>query len=180
MTCIVGMLNENKIYVGADNAGCTESIHVSRDDDKVFIKDEMIIGCTTSFRMINLLRYQFNRPLHDPRKTVDEYIYTDWIEDVRKLFKEKGFSTINNNVETGGNFILGYKGNLYEIDNDFQVAKPKNPFCCVGSGMFFAYGAMRILIKDVSLKPDEILTQALEVAEEYNPFVRGPFKILNI
>ena len=180
MTCVIGMMKNGKIYMGADNIESSDSINISRDDDKVFIKDELLIGCTTSFRMINILQYQFDRPVHSPVKTVDEYIHTDWIESVRSLFDKSGFSSNNNNVEEGGNFIIGYRNNLYEIGRDFHVAKLKDNFCCIGCGWYFAYGAMKVLSDNDDISPEEMIIKALTVTEYYNPYVRGPFKILSM
>lgn len=180
MTCVIGMIKDDKVYIGADNVGSNLSIKISRNDNKVFKKDEMIIGCTTSFRMINILQYQLQLPLHDPKISTDEYMYTSFIEEVRYLFREKGFSKIDSNVEIGGDFIVGYKGNLYNICEDFQIEKPADNFACVGSGMPYAYGAMKILIENKLLSAEEIITKALEVAEYYNPFVRKPFNIMSL
>ena len=71
MTCVIGMIKDDKVYIGADNVGSNLSIKISRNDNKVFKKDEMIIGCTTSFRMINILQYQLQLPLHDPKISTD-------------------------------------------------------------------------------------------------------------
>lgn len=178
MTCAIGLKYNNIIYIGADNVGSNEHIKLSRNDQKVFIKNNMIFGCTTSYRMINLLQYQLEIPIHN-NKSIDAYMYTDFIETVRTLFKDKGFSKIDANVQTGGNFIVGYQGNLYEIENDFQIVKHNDNFCCVGSGSYYAYGAMKILQKE-KISPENKIKRALEVAEYYNPFVRKPFKILYI
>ena len=57
MTCIVGMLNKGKVIIGADSAGVSGLDVQIRKDPKVFITGEFVIGCTTSFRMIELLQF---------------------------------------------------------------------------------------------------------------------------
>jgi len=182
MTCIIGMQKDEKVYIGADNIASTNELKQSREDKKVFIKNNMIFGCTSSYRIINLLQYQLVIPDYHLDVSIDQYMYTDFIEEVIKLFKDKCFSTIDNNVISGGNFIVGFKGKLYEIDNDFQIAKPSDGFSCIGSGYQYAYGAMKALKKyeDKLLSTEDIIKEALGVSEYYNPFVRKPFTILNI
>lgn len=180
MTCVIGLIKDNKVFMGSDSASSNESIQFTKTNPKIFIKDEMIFGCTTSFRMINLLQYQFKIPFYVKNISVDEYINTVFIEKIRKLFGDSGFTSIENNVETGGEFIVGFKNNLYHIEPDFQIGKHLDSFVCVGSGMEYAYGAMKILIKNKEMNGIKMITEALKASEYYNPFVRRPFKIESI
>jgi len=109
---------------------------------------------------------------------IDSFIYTTFIEKVRLLFKDKGFSTNKNNEETGGSFIIGFKNYLYEIQPDYQVAKPKDNFCCIGSGYISALAAMKAFQNNKSITPEQKIEESLKIAEYYNPFCRGPFTII--
>ena len=51
MTCIVGLKKDYKIYIGGDTLGSNLYSKTVRMDDKVFIKDDMIFGFTSSYRM---------------------------------------------------------------------------------------------------------------------------------
>ena len=64
MTCIVGIVDKlnNNVIMGADSAASSASIIVSRKDVKMFRKGDFIIGCTTSYRMIQLLQYSLQLP----------------------------------------------------------------------------------------------------------------------
>ena len=104
---------------GGDSAGCTTYNIWDRSDKKVFIVDKMIYGFSPSFRMGQILQYSFKRPKHPQGKSDYEYLCTIWIDKLREILKEKGFTHIKENEETGGQFLVGYKGNLYEIDTDF-------------------------------------------------------------
>ena len=55
MTCIVGLIHEDKVYIGADSAGAANGNITIRKDKKVFKVGEFIFGCTSSFRMIQLI-----------------------------------------------------------------------------------------------------------------------------
>src|SRR3990167_6139507 len=124
MTCIVGYVDEEKnIWMGGDSAGCTSYNIWERSDEKVFIVDKMIYGFTSSFRMGQILRYSFKRSEHLKGKSDYEYLCTVWIDKLRKVLKDKGFTHVEENEETGGQFLVGYRDTLYAIDNDFQVGK---------------------------------------------------------
>ncbi len=177
MTCIVGLKTKDSLYIGADNAGCSMMHKSFRGDKKVFKKDGMLIGFTSSYRMGNLLQYKLSLPGFIEGKETDEYMCSDFIEAVRSLFISSGFAEKENNVELGGTFIVGFKGNLYVIGDDFQIAKPADDYCSCGSGMYYALGSL-YNTKDWT-DPKARITRALETAEYFNPFVRGPFEILS-
>jgi ATP-dependent protease HslVU (ClpYQ) peptidase subunit len=67
MTCIVGMVENGKVYIGGDSAGVSGFDYHIREDQKVFQNGDMIFGFTSSFRMGQLLQYSLKIPDHDPR-----------------------------------------------------------------------------------------------------------------
>jgi len=62
MTCIVGLVENGKVYIGGDSAGVAGLDITTRKDEKVFQKENMIFGFTSSFRMGQILRYSFKNP----------------------------------------------------------------------------------------------------------------------
>jgi len=116
MTCIVGWIENNKVIIGGDSAGVTGYDITIRADEKVFIKQEMIFGFTTSFRMGQLIRYSLKIPEQSQRIRDYEYMCSIFIDALVKCLKDKGFAKIDDNVVIGGEFLVGYRGNLYHID----------------------------------------------------------------
>ncbi len=179
MTCIVGLVENGKVYIGGDSAGVAGLDIVTRTDEKVFKKGNMIFGFTSSFRMGQLLRYSFKIPDHDPRIDDCEYLCSIFIDELMKCFKEKGYAKINNNEVAGGFFLLGYNGNLYKIESDFQVGMAIDKFDACGCGESFALGALKANQKN-KITPKERIIKALEVAEYFSAGVRSPFNIVSI
>ena len=183
MTCIIGFVDKNKdIYIGVDSAGVDSHFNIrERIDSKVFIKKNMIFGFTSSFRMGQLIRYQLAIPEQMPSKDDFTYMCTDFIESVIECFKKHGYAKINNNEITGGFFLVGYKGDLYQIECDFQVAQIRDRFDACGCGESYAMGAMEILSKldfiDKELTPEQRIIDALSVVEKYSAGVAKPFNI---
>ncbi len=178
MTCIVGLVDNGKVYIGGDSAGVSGYSITARNDDKVFRNGDFVMGFTSSFRMGQLLRYHFNPP---PCNTwdIERYMVTDFIDGVRSCLKDGGFARISNNEEHGGVFLVGFKDRLFQIDSDYQVGWNTNNFDAVGCGDHLALGAMHIL-KDLKLTATEKILAALSAAETYSAGVRSPFKVVSL
>lgn len=180
MTCIVGYKHEDRVYIGGDSAGVSGYSIVVRADEKVFKKDDMIFGFTTSFRMGQIIRYCLHIPDHDPRVDDYKYLCTDFIDALMECYKKKGYELKGKGGDTvGGTFLLGYKGNLYNIQDDFQVGKTVNNFDACGCGEQFAMGAMYIL-EDSNATPEDKITKALEAASYLSAGVTGPYNIVSV
>jgi ATP-dependent protease HslVU (ClpYQ) peptidase subunit len=180
MTCIIGVVHEDKVYIGGDSAGVGGYSLTLRADEKVFQNGPFLIGFTTSFRMGQLLRYSLSVPVHPfelDGKPMDTYKYmvTIFIDAVRKCLKDGGFAEKEKEQEWGGTFLVGYKGRLFMIQDNYQVAESIDNFQSVGCGEEIAIGALCVT---PNLPPEQRIRLALEAAERYSAGVRGPFNIL--
>jgi ATP-dependent protease HslVU (ClpYQ) peptidase subunit len=185
MTCIVGWLDKkNKTaYMGGDSAGVNDSFDIRvRKDVKVFKRGEMLFGYTSSFRMGQLLRFELVIPKHKSNVDTYEYMCTDFIEAVRQLLKKKGFTTVSSNSESIGTFLVIYKGRLFEIEDDLQVAEDESCYNSCGCGARYALGSLYStdqFSKD-SPKAEDIVRNALATAAALSAGVRGPFNVVSI
>jgi hypothetical protein len=185
MTCIVGFIADDGIYMGADSAGVDGSYNIStRLDKKVFIKDEFIIGFTSSFRMGQLIQYSFNPPKYIPElynNDIFQYMCTAFIDSLRKCLKDGGYSRNDQGEESGGCFLVGFKGRLFEIADDFQVGEVANRYNSVGCGFSYALGSLYAdILGDNSVDTEQMIKNALECAEYFSAGVRRPFNILKL
>ena len=172
MTCIVGVVHGERVYIGGDSAGVAGYALTVRADEKVFRNGPFLMGFTTSFRMGQLLRFNLKPPEH--RKGVEpyEYMVTDFVDAARKCLKKGGYAKKENEVESGGDFLVGYRGHLFTVESDYQVAEATDGFNAVGCGAALARGALYITAQK---KPRERVLLALKAAEHMNAGVRGPF-----
>lgn len=185
MTAVVGIVEENgDIYMGADSAGVAGYSVTRRKDPKVFIKMKFIMGFTSSFRMGQLLHYKFSPPsllkVKSGKQTLDHYMNVDFVQALRKCFKEGGFTTINNNKEIGGCFLVGIWGRLFEIESDFQVAESLKNYSAVGCGDDLCLGSLYSTDGLTNVTPEQRISLALSAAEEFSAGVRSPFNILRL
>lgn len=178
MTCIVGIAKEGKVYIGGDSCGSSYSWQ-QVGNPKVFTVDgRFLIGCTTSFRMIDLLRFEFSVPEQTSKQNDDEFMRTTFVRSVRECFRHGGWMDKASEKNQGGNFLVGYKGKLYEVQDDFSVLNSPEIGMSVGSGEMPARGSL-YTTKDKKDQESRVRT-ALESAESVVVSVRGPFDILTL
>lgn len=175
MTAVVGLVQSGRVYLGGDSAGVSGLSLVVRADAKVFRKKEYIFGFTTSFRMGQLIRYSMRLP--KPKGDLDAFMATVFIDALRRCLKAGGWASKENEREEGGTFLVGVRGRLYAIYDDYQVARAADGFAAVGCGDDIALGAL-FATAGTGLKPRRRVISALRAAERFSAGVRGPFVCL--
>ena len=95
MTCIIGLLDGGKVYLGGDSCGSNGFMYENCNRPKVFKVGEFIIGGTTSFRMLDLLEFSLVIPEGQPfaNCNIDKFMRTVFVDTVRDCLK-KGVSLI--------------------------------------------------------------------------------------
>lgn len=175
MTCVVGLVENGNVYMGGDAAGVSGLSITTRADVKVFINGPFLMGFTTSFRMGQILRYKFVPPEHKSKISDMKYMVGDFIDSLRKCFRDNGFGDFEAN--TGGTFLAGYKGKLYKVDSDYQVGVPTLQYDACGCGSDIALGAM---FASKGEDPEVRIKTALKAAATFSAGVCAPFKILTL
>lgn len=173
MTCIVGLKHGKHVYIGADSAAVASNgvRLVVRKDEKVFKNGDFLIGFCGSFRMGQLLKYSLKIPKMDAKESFEEYMVTKFIDSIRECFKNGGFLTVEDEIEYGGTFLVGYKDKLVNIRDDHQVEIAVDDFNAVGSGEMVALGSLY----STTGNPIARVTKALEASAMYTQVVRPPF-----
>lgn len=142
MTCIVGMSYEGKVYIGGDSMASDGYSKQATALRKVFRVGEFLIGYTSSFRMGQILQYHLEVRHQQDGETDERYMVVAFIEGVRQCLKDKGYAKVDSNMESGGQFLVGYRGHIYEVASDFQVNHWTSGIAACGAGQDYALGAM--------------------------------------
>lgn len=181
MTCIVGLVDDGVVYMGGDSAAVGGLSIETRADSKVFVNGPMIFGFTSSFRMGQLLQYALQIPEQLPSKTDMAYLVTDFVDAIRTLYRTHGFMGKDNEREDGGTFLLGYRGTLYTVHDNFQVARLLHRYAAVGCGADIALGALHVM-DTVGTKrtASAKLRAALAASEAFSAGVRAPFYVASL
>lgn len=173
MTCIVGIADGAKVWIGGDSAGVAGWKITERADTKVFTNGPMVFGFAGSFRIGQLLRHSLTIPKHY-EGDVDKWMCVDFINAVRSCLKDGGQARVDSGVEVGGQFLVGYRGKLYQIDSDYQVGDPAPQYAAIGCGDEFALGSLY----GSTGKPAARIRLALEAANHLSSGVAAPFHVV--
>jgi len=169
MTCIIGLVEGSDIWLGADGQtttddGCIRTATVS----KIFRNRDYTFSYCGSIRTAQLVAPELFEPPED-------IIYLP--NKLYEHFSEYGCVLYSpNEVRTQTtNFLVVYKGKLYEILSDFQIGEVLH-FSALGSGSSYAFGALDILVR-LKLPPKEKVRLALETACKFDSTSSPPFTI---
>lgn len=174
MTCIVGIAQDGKVYMGADSMSSDGYDHRVTALRKIFRVGEFLIGYTSSFRMGQILQYHLEVRGQQDGESDERYMVVAFVEAVRSSLKNKGYMRIDSNEETGGTFLVGYRGTLYTVYNDFQINHYQSGMAVCGAGEDYALATL-VALHD--WKPEDRIRRALEISVELSALVSPPFQI---
>ena len=185
MTCIVAIAQGGVVYMAADHAASDEKSGwiMVRKDPKVFKVGQFGIAFTDSFRMGQILQYNWVPPKYTPTKTnagLDKFMRTKFVDSIKDLFKEHGFGSVGQagSEDEGGIFLIGICGKLFTMDEDFHIGENVVNYMAEGSGAMFALGALHATKKQSN--PKIRLKLALEAATEFSMSVAPPYTYIQV
>ena len=170
MTCISAVVKNGHVYMAGDLMGSNGFTKKVYPDTKVFKNGDFLIGYTSSFRMGQILQYNWSQPSRLEGVTDREYLQIDVIESMRECFNTYGFGEFKDGEHQGGTFLIGYKGELYEMQSNFSILKNEN-FAAVGSGQYHAESTLLLLTQDPDFDPQEVLTASIYAASYFTTSV---------
>ena len=91
MTCIVALVKEGNIWMAGDLMGSNGFTKKTYPDPKVFVNGDFVIGYTSSFRMGQILEYNWEQPPRMEGLTDRQYLQLDVIESMRACFSAFGY-----------------------------------------------------------------------------------------
>jgi ATP-dependent protease HslVU (ClpYQ) peptidase subunit len=177
MTCIIGLEENGKAYIGADSAAAGGWEVLSTQIPKLFTVGKFTIGFTSSYRMGQILNYQVEFP-DDTEISADHYMITHFVETARLRFRELGYSKIENNQEEGGQFVVGFRSRIYTVYPDFSINRFTEGVTACGCGREYALGVMAAL--KGQLQPAARIERALEIAAQFSQGVKPPFLVREV
>jgi len=184
MTCIAGICQDRKVWIGADTASAAGWRVRSTWLSKVFQVGEYLIGYTSSFRMGQILQYHLEvKPQADADGQHDDlrHLVADFVPSARDCLEQHWYSEIKTKQEPGGTFLLGYRGRLYRVDSDFQIVPSRDNFDACGCGEDYALATLKTMHDLLpNIRPPEQIYMALKTAEHFSGGVKGPFDVLSV
>lgn len=183
MTCVVGIVDDsNRVWLASDSLGSGGGIKqefltpklISRQveirERQTFKRYEpLLIGYTGSFRIGNVLTNNLSLPAI--AKPVEQYMVCDFIPAVIEAFEHSGCLKEEAHVKSGGTFLVGVLGRLFEVQSDFSVVEPALGYTAIGSGQEFALGALWAV--DHLADPECAARDAINAAKAFSTTVGG-------
>lgn len=152
MTCIVGVEFKGQVYLAGDKQGTGWNGKSNYSQPKVFKNGHAIFGFCASYRYGQLLETAL-RGIIEPanRKDIYPWLCRTFIPEFKKVLDDGGCD------EKEGNFLMGLKGQLWEVQNDMSVLRTVDGYAAIGSGEEYARGAFGYALKnDKPLDHDEM------------------------
>jgi ATP-dependent protease HslVU (ClpYQ) peptidase subunit len=176
MTCIAGIAHEGTVWLAGDSAVSSDWDLTILASAKVCANGPYVLGFTGSLRMAQLLRYSLSPPVPGTAD-LHEFVCTAFIDAVRACLKDGGWATKDKEQEEGGTFLVGVRGRLFVVSNDYGVTEPVDSYAAIGCGDQLALGALFATADN----PDQSvrLRIALSAAERFSNGVRGPFTFVH-
>ncbi len=188
MTVIVGVVDGTQVWIGGDSHGAAGCQRYPRTDleRKVFRRGEMLFGVTGASRAIQLFQHVLDIPEHPDGVEPFVYLVTLLMPAIRHAIQEHDGLKINDSSD-GWQFLLGYRGGLYDICHDLSVS-PLPAYGAVGCGREYATGSLSTTAyrpnwadrSQPLWSPQERVRLALEVAAEHDVHVAGPFVVESV
>ena len=175
MTCIAGIVQDGKVWMGADSAAvCDHDFSlITISARKVFHNGPFLIGLSGGIRAGQLLAHALDPPQCGPDDDIMAFMVTHFVDAVRVVLKDGGAARNKNEVEgLDGCFLVGYRGRLFRVDEDYQVHETSHGFHACGCGELIALGS---LYSSSGRRPKQRIELALSAAESFSAGVRGPF-----
>lgn len=176
MTLIAGLIaKDGAVWMAGDSAASNNNHVWVRKDRKVWTAGEMVLGFSGSFRARDILQYQMSAVAPGPQEDIDSYMRTSFIENVKTALRHGGFvgKFTEGHESQLSQLLVGIRGRLYAVSNDFHVGEVITDFMTIGSGHAVANGAL--WSNDHLGDPQARLRQAMDAATFFVPSVRPPY-----
>lgn len=148
MTCIVGLVDGNSVWLGGDRAATDGGLNRTLlKEPKIFTKGEVGFGVCGLPKVMDALKHAIELPVqsggNDRAFLVAELVPA--IRDGLVKFDAAGKNTSpfggGDAVQFEGAMLVAYRGHLYQLEGNFQLVESDEKFDSVGSGSALALGS---------------------------------------
>jgi ATP-dependent protease HslVU (ClpYQ) peptidase subunit len=171
MTCIVGLVDNGTVYMGGDGAQTNGGLIMIKNYSKVFRVGQFLMAATGNALLGQQLRYSFVPPKQSAKQDDMSFMVRNFVPAVRICLAK------HEDIYEDGEVMVGYRGHLYVIGEDYFVSTTTNNYSAIGIGTEVAIGAMFATEK---LPPQQRIETALLAAATFIADVSAPFSVLTL
>lgn len=166
--------------MGGDSQYLDGWYKVKSTNPKIFRLGDMLIGTERSQRVSDIIQYQMNDTMGDDWPDPADYLVQWFIPKLREALKIGGAMVFKEGTEEMDAVVMiGYKGRLFFIGEDFTLSQIGSDYEAIGAGARYAMGYLYAMQKALFL-PEELIENALKCAAHFSAAVSAPFTILEI
>jgi hypothetical protein len=182
MTAIVGLVQDRRVWMAGDSsANDTDSLYsTSREQSKVFRNGQYLVGVSGQTRCAQVMRYVLIPPIMPAHiKGIDEiveFMVREFVPVLRTCLDEHGVTTGEVTDPFPGNALIGVRGNILEMEPDFQVESNTELFNAAGAASAYCLGAFHAT-RDLIDDPWTRIRTVLKAAAAYSMVVKAPFSV---
>ena len=173
----------DKVYLAADRGVFLDDTHEISPNPKIIKKKigkgaYIVIGNAGDFKPLNLISYwNTNFFKYDPEKMVpEEFLIKRFVPEMKKLFDKNDYKK-----EKDFNFLIGISGEIFEINDSYEVIKPDQSCATVGSAGDAAKAALYCMnLLKIKKSTKVKLTIAVTVACNVSNWAKGTIDILGV
>lgn len=180
MTCIIAITEKDKVHMVGDLCGSNGFQHKNYTKNvKIFKNGEFLIGHTDTYRLGQILQYSWCPPKKSADYDEDVYIYKHIVDSLKKTLDENSYGKKDGVCFIGGNFLIGYKGRIFEVQSDMSILEHEK-FASVGCGEYMAESSLATLLHTGSkLNPEKMLATALLITSSLVTGVSSEYTYLS-
>jgi ATP-dependent protease HslVU (ClpYQ) peptidase subunit len=182
MTCIVGLIDGNAVWLGGDRAATDQGLNRTLlKEPKIFAKGELGFGFCGSPKVMDALKHGIELPIQasdDDRA----FLVTELVPAIRDGLIKLDAAGPDNSPFGGtgevcfpGEILIAYRARLYRMQTNFQLIEGDEKFASVGSGSTLALGSFEATKKVWGAKKRVLM--ALEASTK-NAACAPPFDTL--
>lgn len=178
MTCIVGVSKEGTVWLGGDRAAVDNGLsRTIIGDPKVFLLGELGVGVCGLPKVMDAVAHAIQLP-KQRTGTPRAFLVGELVPALRSGLKALDCTTEEPGYGTcfSGAMLLGYRGEVYTLEGNFQLVKSSRGYASVGSGAELARGSLAETWRLDS--PRKQVLAALRAAADGNAGVSAPFDVV--
>jgi len=174
MSCVAGIVEDGKIWMGGDSAGTTDDgLQYSCLRSKVFHNGEVLIGSVGDGRVQDLFE---NHEMPDiPLGLGAIWHVVTWMEVI--LASEQ---PAKEGSKLAPGCMVGVRGELFVVSENYNYVQPRQGYWAIGSAGEIALGSLYATAEDGDMSIEDRIEMALAASAEFHSTVRAPFTILSL
>lgn len=174
MTCIVGLVKDDVVYIGGERSASDSDVILTSLRPKVGVKGDWVYGFAGAYgtgQLIELITLPKVLKNDDPYNVLRLVV----VQELKKHYDTLGRDSEDNSAD----WLIGCKGRLFELSSgDWGLIEINQS--SIGSGNTIALGSLHTTAQFEVATPEMRIQWALDAAIDLSPTCLGPVDIVSL